>query len=157
MSGSERYFENTFQDYDGRTSLQSPDGKVKRETYFLFSLCVMQFVFSTLIQNQVMFEISLLHLYDAVWRCLDNDCLHVSLQIAEPFLSRLKDETYKLLKQCEEGFQYTRDDRDYSVYTGSGGRLIPLRHSQLLTTYRPGGSENSERGDWDTCQLYRYC
>ena len=83
----------------------------------------MQFVFSTVIQNQVMFEISLLHLYD---------CLHVSLQIAEPFLSRLKDETYKLLKQCEEGFQYTRDDRDYSVYTGSGGRLI-LRHSQLLT------------------------
>jgi len=70
------------------------------------------------------------------------------LQIAEPFLSRLKDETYKLLKQCEEGFQYTRDDRDYSVYTGSGGTLILiLRHSQLLTTYRPGGSENSERGD----------
>ena len=103
--------------------MQSPDGKVKRETYFLFSLCVMQFVFSTSIQNQVMFEISLLHLYD---------CLHVSLQIAEPFLSRLKDETYKLLKQCEEGFQYTRDDRDYSVYTGSGGRVI-LRHSQLLT------------------------
>ena len=123
MSGSERNFENTFQDYDGRTSLQSPDGKVKRETYFLFSLCVMQFVFSTVIQNQVMFEISLLHLYD---------CLHVSLQIVEPFLSRLKDETYKLLKQCEEGFQYTRDDRDYSVYTGSGGRVI-LRHSQLLT------------------------
>lgn len=123
MSGSERYFENTFQDYDGRTSLQSPDGKVKRKTYFSFSLCVMQFVFLTLTQNQVMFEISLLHLYD---------CLHVSLQIAEPFLSRLKDETYKLLKQCEEGFQYTRDDRDYSVYTGSGGRLI-LRHSQLLT------------------------
>lgn len=83
----------------------------------------MQFVFSTVIQNQVMFEICLPHLYD---------CLHVSLQIAEPFLSRLKDETYKLLKQCEEGFQYTRDDRDYSVYTGSGGRLI-LRHSQLLT------------------------
>lgn len=119
MSGSGRYFENTFQDYDGRTSLQSPDGKVKRETYFLFSLCVMQFVFSTLIQNQVMCEISLLHLYD---------CLQLSLQIAEPFLSRLKDETYKLLKQCEEGFQYARDDRDYSVYTGSGGRLI-LRQS----------------------------
>ena len=85
-------------------------------------------------------------LFPFVWRCLDNDCLHVSLQIAEPFLSRLKDETYKLLKQCEEGFQYTRDDRDYSVYTGSGGRLIPLRHSQLLTTYRPGGSENQNEG-----------
>ena len=66
MSRSERNFENTFQDYDGGTSLQSPDGKVKRKTYFLCSLCVMQFVFSTLIQNQVMFEISLLHLYDAV-------------------------------------------------------------------------------------------
>lgn len=66
MSGSERNFENTFQDYDGRTSLQSPDGKVTRKTYFLCSLCVMQFVFSTLIQNQVMFEISLLHLYDGV-------------------------------------------------------------------------------------------
>ena len=66
MSGSERNFENTFQDYDGRTSVQSPDGKVKRETYFLSSLCVMQFVFSTLIQNQVIFEISFFHLYDGV-------------------------------------------------------------------------------------------
>ncbi|CAH3188626.1 unnamed protein product [Porites evermanni] len=75
MSGSERNFENTFQDYDGRTSLQSPDGK-----------------------------------------------------IAEPFLSRLKEETYKLLKQCEEGFQYTRDDRDYSVYTGSGGMAFLYMH-----------------------------
>ncbi|XP_073235218.1 lanC-like protein 2 [Porites lutea] len=75
MSGSERNFENTFQDYDGRTSLQSPDGK-----------------------------------------------------IVEPFLSRLKDETYKLLKQCEEGFQYTRDDRDYSVYTGSGGMAFLYMH-----------------------------
>lgn len=30
MSSSERrYFENRFEDYDGRTSLQSPDGKVR--------------------------------------------------------------------------------------------------------------------------------
>ena len=40
MSGFERNFKNTFQDYDGRNSLQSPDGKVKRKKYFhFFSMC----------------------------------------------------------------------------------------------------------------------
>ena len=48
------------------------------------------------------------------------------LQIVEPFFSRLKDETFKLLTQCEEGFEHSRDDNDYSVYTGSGGWLTLL-------------------------------
>ena len=45
------------------------------------------------------------------------------MQIAEPYYTKLKDETYKLLKQCEAGFDRSRDDHDYSVYTGSGGRI----------------------------------
>jgi len=76
MSSSEkRYFENRLQDYDGKTSLQTPDGK-----------------------------------------------------IAEPYYSRLKDETHKLLKQCEEGFEQCRDDHGYSVYTGSGGMALLYIH-----------------------------
>lgn len=76
MSSSERrYFENKFKDYDGRTSLQSDDGK-----------------------------------------------------IAEPHYSRLKDEIIKLLRLCEEGFKQSRDDHDYSVYTGTGGMALLYIH-----------------------------
>lgn len=76
LSSSERrYFENTFQDYDGRTILQSDDGK-----------------------------------------------------IAEPHYSSFKEKTVKLLKQCEEGVKRSRDDHDYSVYTGSGGMALLYLH-----------------------------
>lgn len=44
------------------------------------------------------------------------------LQIVEPYYSRIRAETHKLLKQCEEGFEHSRDDHDCSVYTGAGGR-----------------------------------
>ncbi|XP_078377053.1 lanC-like protein 2 isoform X3 [Oculina patagonica] len=75
MSSSERYFENRFEDYDGRTSLQSPDGK-----------------------------------------------------IAEPYYSKIRNEAYKLLRQCEEGFDHTRDEHDCSVYTGTGGMALLYMH-----------------------------
>lgn len=45
-----------------------------------------------------------------------------NLKIAEPLYSSFKEKTVKLLKQCEEGVKRSRDDRDYSVYTGSGGK-----------------------------------
>lgn len=44
-------------------------------------------------------------------------------QIVDPYYSRIRNEAYKLLKQCEEGFEHTRDERDCSVYTGTGGKL----------------------------------
>jgi hypothetical protein len=43
-------------------------------------------------------------------------------QLDEPFYSKLKQETLKLLARFEEGFEDERDDHDYSVYTGTGGK-----------------------------------
>ena len=51
------------------------------------------------------------------------DCVFFLQQIAEPYYSRIRNEAYKLLKQCEEGFEHSRDEHDYSVYTGSGGMV----------------------------------
>ena len=45
------------------------------------------------------------------------------LQIVEPYYSKIRNKASKLLKKCEEGFEHTRDDRDCSVYTGTGGRI----------------------------------
>lgn len=50
--------------------------------------------------------------------------LYFLLQIVEPYNSRIRNEAYKLLKQCEEGFEHTRDEHDCSVYTGTGGNII---------------------------------
>ena len=47
-------------------------------------------------------------------------------QIVEPLNSRIRSEAYKLLKQCEEGFEHTKDAHDCSVYTGSGGIKVTL-------------------------------
>ena len=44
-------------------------------------------------------------------------------QIVDPYYSRIRNEAYKLLKLCEEGFELTRDERDCSVYTGTGGKV----------------------------------
>ena len=53
------------------------------------------------------------------------------MQIAEPHYSRLKDEIIKLLRLCEDGFKQSRDDRDYSVYTGTGGMEFVLHTTKL--------------------------
>ena len=47
-------------------------------------------------------------------------------QIVEPLNSRIRNEAHKLFKQCEEGFEHTKGERDCSVYTGTGGIKVTL-------------------------------
>lgn len=55
-------------------------------------------------------------------------------QIVEPLNSRIRNQAYKLLKQCEEGFEHAKDERDCSVYTGTGGIKVTLFiHNSYLT------------------------
>lgn len=55
------------------------------------------------------------------------------VQIVEPYYSRIRNEAYKLLRQCEEGFEHTRDEHDCSVYTGTGGRITLFYINLLLS------------------------
>ncbi|XP_031565213.1 lanC-like protein 2 [Actinia tenebrosa] len=49
-------------------------------------------------------------------------------QLNEPFYTRLKQGTLKLLSRFEEGFEDERNDHDYSVYTGTGGVAYLFMH-----------------------------